>query len=359
MRRGMTSLIVILVLQLALALLLFTRHDPLAGVTSDTRLLPPDAVKNADQLVIDSKPAAGGSTQSARIELLKKNGTWILPGSFDAPAESFKVNALLDRLAALKRGLPIATSEGALRRFKVVDTDFERRLVLSAGGKAVGTVYFGSSPGLRKSDARTSTDKAVYAVDLPTYELPTDAGAWLNADLLRTDTDKLAELDVSSAAPGNGASKASSGAASETDKPIQLVRSKGTDKQPDAWTDPALTGDRHIDNAHVEALVQQLAQLHVEAVLGTAAAPDWQQDHPLLRLTLKNEQAHSVDWALSKPASGDFYVLKSSSQPWFFSISINLGQQLLDAAGADALIGLAKVPAKVPAPSRAKAPGKT
>jgi len=179
----MTLLAVVLVLQLALALLLFLRRDPLAGSTSVTLLLPPDVVRNADHVVIEAKSAAQPATSgdavpggATRLELVKKNGAWVLPASFDAPAAGAKVSALLDRLSGLKRGLPIATSEAALKRFKLVDADFERRLVLSAGDKALATIYFGSSPGPRKSDARLSSDKAVYSVDLPTYELPTDNG---------------------------------------------------------------------------------------------------------------------------------------------------------------------------------------
>src|SRR5579863_3974292 len=196
MRRGMTSLAVLLVVQLALALLLFMRRDPLAATSSDALLIPADAVHQADHLVIEAKAAessAAASGEATRIELMKKDGAWVLPGSFDAPADGGKVSGLLDRLAALKRGLPIATSKPALRRFKVVDDDFERRLVLSAGDKALATVFFGSSPGLRKSDARSAQDQAVYSVDLPTYDLPTDAGAWLSGELLRSDAEHLDE----------------------------------------------------------------------------------------------------------------------------------------------------------------------
>jgi hypothetical protein len=328
MRRGMTSLAVLLVLQLALALLLFMRRDPLAGVTSVTLLLPPDAVRNVDHLVIEAKGgAAGAGGEPTRIDLVRKNGAWVLPGSFDAPAEGTKVSALLDKLAAIKRGLPIATSEAALKRFKVVDEDFERRLVLSAGEKALATVYFGSSPGLRKSDARLSVDKAVYSVDLPTYELPSDSAAWLSGELLQADTAKLAEIDIA-----NGAATGLVGGR------VQLVRTRGTDKQPDSWADPALAGEQHVDSARAEALLQQLQQLHVDAVLGTAPKPEWQQDRPVLSLGLKDEKSHEVDWALSKPQSGDFYVLKSSAQPWFFSISAAVGTQLLDASSRDTLI---------------------
>jgi hypothetical protein len=322
MRRSLTpSLIVVLVLQLALALVLFMRRDPLAGTGSDTPLVRAEAVRGADQIVLESK-----SAESTRIVLKKKEGAWVLPDAYDAPAESGKVSSLLDRLAALKRGLPIATSESALRRFKLVDADFERRLVLSAGGKTLGTVYFGSSPGLRKSDARTAEDRAVYAVDLPTYELPTDLGAWLDEDLLKGDSSTLAEIDVA-------------GPSHDT---IELRRQKGGDKQPDRWTDPSLKGDQRIDSAHAESLVQQLAQLHVDAVLGTAAKPEWQQEHPAVALTLKDDKSQSVQWTLSKPASGDFYVLKSSAHPWYFSVSATAGKQLLDASARAALVVAAK-----------------
>lgn len=360
MRRGMTSLAVVLVLQLALALLLFMRRDPLAGVTSVTLLIQPDAVRNADHLVIESKAgataAAGGAAaaggpavgDATRLELVRKNGAWVLPASFDAPADGAKVSALLDRLSALKRGLPIATSEAALRRFKVADADFERRLVLSAGGKALATVYFGSSPGLRKSDARVATDQAVYSVDLPTYELPTDSGAWLSGELLRGDADKLAEIDIA-----NGA------AAGLVSGRVQLVRTKGTDKQPDSWADPALTGQQHVDGARAESLAQQLEQLHVDAVLGTAPQPEWQQDHPVLSVTLKDEKAHGVDWTLSNPQGSDFYVLKSSSQPWFFSVSPALGKQLIDASAHDTLIPSPKAATPSAAKAHPKPAGKT
>ncbi len=353
MRRGMTILAVVLVLQLALALLLFIRRDPLAGVTSVTMLIPADAVRNADHLVIEAKGAAaaaanGAPGDSTRIELAKKNGAWVMPSSFDAPADGARVSALLDRLSALKRGLPIATSEAALKRFKVVDEDFERRLVLSANGKALATVYFGSSPGLRKSDARFGTDKAVYTVDLPTYELPTDSGAWLSGALLRDDTAKLAEIDIA-----NGA------ATGLVSGRMQLVRVRGTDKQPDSWTDPALTGEQRLDPARAESLAQQLGQLHVDAVLGTSPKPEWQQDHPQLALALKDEKSREVDWTLSRPREGDFYVLKSSSQPWFFSVSAAMGRELIDASARETLIASPKAAPAAATKGAAKPAGKT
>ena len=352
MRRSITPLAVVLIVQLALALLLMMRHDPLAGVKSDTPLLQTGVTKATDELVIEGKPPAAASPtagppgpvstpastpQSSRIVLRKKDAVWVLPDAYDAPADSAKVMALLERLGALKRGLPIATSESALRRFKLVDAEFERRLVLSGGGKTLGTVYLGSSPGLRKSDARTAADRAVYAVDLPTYDVPTDLVAWLDPGLLKGDAAQLAELTI---AAGTG-----------PHEPLALIRQKGTDKQPDAWTASGLKPDQHLDSARVEALVQDLAGLRLDAVLGTTADAAWQQDHPALQLTLKDEKSQSVQWTLSKPASGDFYVLKSSAHPWYFSISASEGKQILDASGREALMAVAKPGAGAPGKS--------
>jgi hypothetical protein len=324
--RAVTSLSILLAAQLGVALLLATRHDPLAGAKFDTPLVPASVVKGADQLIIEGKeptPAGGtaatgtdaatstGLPETVRVEILKKDGKWVLPGQFDIPADPNRVSMLLDRLGTLKRGLPVATSEASLRRFQ-----------LKAGGAILDTLYLGTSPGLRKSDARTSADRAIYAVDLPAYELPADPASWFNADLLRADANGLTELDV-------GTSPADI---------VQLVKQKSADGQLTTWTDPALPGNRHIDSAHADALAAQLSQLRPEKVLGIASKPEWQQDHPALTLELKDDKAKTVEWMLSKPSSGDYYVLKSSAQPWFFSISSSQGKAIIDAGGRDQLI---------------------
>jgi hypothetical protein len=350
MRRVIAPLSVLLALQLALALLLVVRRDPLAGGKLDTPLLQA-TVKDTDQLIIESKetmpggadaaaaesatPAANVQAPTARIELSRKDGKWILPGQFDAPADAGRVNSLLDRLGALKRGLPVATSEASLRRFKVADNDFERRVELRAAGKTLDTLYLGTSPGLRKSDARTGADRAVYAVDLLAYELPTDPGSWLNAELLSADVDELTELDVATAPADR----------------LQLLKQKGADGQASTWTGPSLPGDTHIDNAHADLLVRQLSQMRVDAVLGTTPKPEWQQDHPALRLELKDDKNTTVDWTLSKASSGDYYVLKSSAHPWFFSVGASQAKSMIDAAARNQLIAVGKAEAKPPGKS--------
>src|SRR6185437_183387 len=84
-------------------------------------------------------------------------------------------------------------------RFKLSDDDFVRRLTLRQGDKTVSTVYVGSSSGVRRSDARTDRDHAVYAVDLATYQLPTQWSEWLGGDVLQREPTSVTELDVTTA----------------------------------------------------------------------------------------------------------------------------------------------------------------
>jgi hypothetical protein len=353
--RAVSLLSTVLALQLGLAALLATRHDPLAQARIDTPLLPADAVQRTDQIIIEAKEAKapgstataptastaadatppGNSSEGASVEILKKDGQWVLPSQFDAPADANRVRTLLDRLAALKRGLPIATSEASLRRFKVTDSDFERRLQLKAGGAGLDTIYLGTSPGLRKTDARTGADHAVYAVDLLPYEVPSDAKSWLDSDLLRDDANGLAELDVGE----------------DSSNRLRLLKQGDTAGHAATWTDPALPGSVHVDSAHAQTLVTQLAQLQVDTVLGTEVRPEWQQDRPVLSLELKDGKSKAVNWILSKPSSGDYYVLKSSAHPWFFAVTSPQAKAIIDAGARDQLIAAGKVEAKPTAKS--------
>jgi Domain of unknown function (DUF4340) len=354
MRRPILILIALLAVQLLLALGLAIRTSPLAGVAPESPLLG-TLVANADELVIDSRTTAEGSTTAAaptRIELARHNGEWVMPSEFNIPIKGTKVYDLLARLATLRRGLPIATSGAALERFKLADDDFEHRVVLKRGGKTLGTLYLGSSSGVRQTDARTASERAVYAIDLASYELPAQASDWFDADLLQHNPASLTELQVThphdmltlvrQSAPAAPASAPKSAASSNTAPPAPPVSPIA---QPAMWIDSTLPAGQHLNNANADSLAQAAAQVVVSGVLGTAPKPEWQQEHPALALTLKDNTGHTESWTVSQPTSGDFYVLKSSAQPWYFSLSSGTGKQLLDASARSTLLADSTAPA--------------
>jgi Domain of unknown function (DUF4340) len=319
MQRWIPWLAAALALQLALAVGLGLRGDRL-GPAAAGALLIDAKLDGIDQLVIDGpavNDAAGA--KPARVELLKRDSRWRLPGYHDAPADAARVTSLLERIGKLHRGLPVATTDAAAQRFKVADDEYERRLVMSAGKQALATLYLGNSPGVRKSYARTSADTSVHAVELAAVDLNTAASDWFDQGLLARDEKSIARIDAAGAG-GTGFT----------------LRRGAKDANP-AWQAQGLPGDKAVDAAKADALARAIANFRVHAILATAAQAEWQQDAPVLRLTLEDAQGKSVSWVLSKPKSGDFHVLKTSDQAWFFEVKDWSARSLLDAAAQDKL----------------------
>ncbi|HTT07151.1 MAG TPA: DUF4340 domain-containing protein [Steroidobacteraceae bacterium] len=343
MRRSIPLLIVLLAVQLGLAGLLAMRRNPLASIPPQSPLIGP-AAQSADRLLLEGHADPGAP---ARVEIAKRNGQWVLPGYFNAPADKFKVEDLLSELADLRRGLPIATSSSALERFKLADDDFERRLTLSQGSHTVGKLYFGTSAGARRTDARNASDHAVYSVDLATYELPTQLSSWFANDLLESQPDQLTGVDIQMPQGALHLARQSEPAKPGTvpsETPAAAKTAKAATAAPavsaitPAWSAADVPAGRHLDEAKVEALTHTIGDLRLQGVLGTSAQPDWQQAHPLLTLTLHRMQHADQSWVISQPAGAQYYVLKASSQPWYFSVDASTGKQLLDAATPVALL---------------------
>ena len=180
--RWIPVLATLLALQVGAAVALAVRADRL-GVTLPLSPLIDADLKSIDKLVLDGamggdESAGPAKPPAARVELVRKDGHWTLPDSYGAPAADAKVQGLLDKLANARRGQPIGTSEAALRHFKVANDEYERHVVASASGKVVADLWLGSSTALRKTGVRVAPDRAVYAVDLATWDIPAATGDW-------------------------------------------------------------------------------------------------------------------------------------------------------------------------------------
>ncbi len=365
MRRWIPILAIVLGLQVALAIALGVRGDRLAPTHSDAALVAAD-LKTVDRVVLDgpAKAEAPADTASApaasptttRVEIVKREGQWVLPGYHDAPADAARLQALLDKLTSTPRGFPVAKSADARERFKVADKDYERRLVASRGDKPAAVVFVGAAQGLRKSTARTAQDDVVYAVDLPLQDLATTPSDWLDAGMLKVDAAGLSEIVV----------------AARDRPPLTLMRAVNKDKPQDAatWQGTSLPADKRVDPKLATALTDAMAGIKVNAVLGTAARPEWQT--PELTLSFKGAQGTASTWTIYKPAKEpgkepakdvvkeeDTYVLKASDRPWYLELKGWNGRPLLDVATPDQLVvAAATAAASAPAQAPANAPAK-
>ncbi|MDE2348622.1 MAG: DUF4340 domain-containing protein [Gammaproteobacteria bacterium] len=333
MRRWNLLLAGALCAQLLIAGALSMRHDALANTAPDTPLLGARA-GGADRIVIEAPAPTGGSAPQ-RVELLRRGKGWVVHSAWDVPASRQKVEDLLSRLASLRRGLPIADTADALDRFEVDHRHFDLRLSLSRTGKTFATLYLGKSAGLRKTDARLAGERAVYTVGIDSYSLPADAARWTKADLLQVSEDRLATIAVEGIHGGR----------------IDLARDLPPGKPAGPWKATGLGPGHTLDTAKADALARGVAELRVSKVLGTAADPDWRFDAPAAKLTIGDTSGSTATWTLAKPKSGDFVVLKSSTEPWYFQLTDADAAPLL-AAAAPGGLDAAAAKAVRPAPHR-------
>lgn len=179
----MRNLTVLLIVQLLLALWLFSSSD----TKIDTRPLLPQ-LSAADSLQLSNK--------DGELTLTKQGDNWQLSNGL--PVSQGKLDGLLRDLTALKTGWPVAQSAEAQRRFSVAEDKFEQKLVLKQGEKVLHTLYLGDSPAFRQLYVRTDDDEAIYKAALNRFELSVDESAWLDKQLLRLPVvERIAQGDNS------------------------------------------------------------------------------------------------------------------------------------------------------------------
>lgn len=180
--RGAQLLIGVLAAQLLLAGALLWQSNDEADFVSSSQLVSLDA-KEVDELIIDSVESEGKS-----VMLRRTTKGWEMAGDPAYPADTVKVEGIIDTLASLSPGLPVATTESAQEQLEVADTVFQRRLRVEQGDQQVADLYLGSSPGFRKAHLRKAGEQAIYAARINVFDLPLSSDDWLDKQLLAYDT---------------------------------------------------------------------------------------------------------------------------------------------------------------------------
>jgi len=166
----------LLALQLLLALALFwaQRPNPEAAASGPLLKLPAEQLSRIEL------------TDGEQTLSLTRNpsGQWHLPALEQLPGDSERVQGLVNKLTALRRGWPVATSQQSQERFKVAEDNFERQITLYQQDEVAGRLYLGSSAGHQQAYVRLPEESEVYRGELAQHELPLDAEDWLDKSLL-------------------------------------------------------------------------------------------------------------------------------------------------------------------------------
>jgi len=281
------ALVGLLVLQLLVAFLLVGAGSKKMGPTESAGPL----------LDFDPEQVTGIRIRSPDGELVVITRTedgWIIPALKNLPAAKHKVTALLSKLKGLEKGLPVATSEAALKRFEVGTQTFERKLVLERGEAPTAVLYLGVSPGFRRLLVRADGDQAVYEVKLGLFDAPDQPNNWSDRTLLHLKPEDVRRLTFAG---------------------LTLER---TD---DDWRLTDLAEGEEQDAQAVKQRVRVLTNIDFLGVVGDKEGPATDSKSTPLEIEATLTDGETVCYRITKLAEGDDYLLEASNRPQGFTLA--------------------------------------
>ncbi len=284
MKKWITGLGALLALQLILAVALNM------GGNSYGAFKPEEKLANFEPVQLDKVQI---ETADKRLLLKKVDGQWQLPKLDSFPADQQKVEKLLDTLAGLKKGWPVATSSSAAQHFKVDEDLFERRITLGKGGDEVARLYFGTSPGLRKVHARIADEDEIVTVPFSLFKANANSNDWINKRIL-----KLNESDITRAElPG-----------------LTLQRQDGQWQLTDLGPTEQMLANK------AQTLINKLAGITLESVFTSSDKPELDKETPATKVSLMLKAGDTLGYIFSKLKGGG-YLLQRSDQTRRFKVA--------------------------------------
>lgn len=270
----------------------------------------------------------------AKVVLAKEGDSWLLPDLGKFPADSNRVNTILEKITSSKPDAPIATTAGAKARFKVSDEAFERRITLAQNDKTLATLYLGSSPGFRRSYVRAGGEDTIFALELAAYELPVQLADWEDKTILRLPQKDITALEVAGLRIEQSAQPASPSPEKQTGNESHPAVS------PPVWEAKELKTGRHLEFKPdaVDTLARSLADLTYDKVLGRDVNPEYGLDKPSLTIVLTRKTGDTMTYILGKNPKKEEYTLKVSNRPEYFRLPSYQATALLEAADRKQLL---------------------
>ena len=183
--KKITLLTGLLIFQIVLAFILLYGGSKLNLHTGIQKLLEFDPEQiNAIQITDET-----GQT----IRLTYDNSTWFTDEKF--PADSTRVDRLLNQLNELEHGLAVASLAKTAERFEVSPKQFQRHLQLFEDEQIVVDIYLGTGAGARRSHVRLANGESIFSTTIGSYDLPATLEEWQNKELLLMNADQVDSIE--------------------------------------------------------------------------------------------------------------------------------------------------------------------
>jgi hypothetical protein len=297
MKKWISILSGLLVAQLVLAVAVNLTEQDYGAFETKEKLLGFEKQK-VDRLLIEDGKAS--------VTLKSSADQWVLPDEGDFPATQKSVDSLLDKLAGLEKGWPVATTSSASRRFKVAEDEYERRLTLYSGDEVAARLYIGTSPGFRKVHLRPDEEEAVFVAELNTWEVDAQADGWIDKEVLKLDQAKLEKVEI--------AGKLS-------------LQNQGGEMQ--------LIGLQEQESTNIEeasALVNKLSALRIQSLMGEEASAAYKEKDPALDIEVTLKDGKQLSYQFFEVENQSHYILKRSDRDRYFEVASYLVDPLKGAS---------------------------
>jgi Domain of unknown function (DUF4340) len=275
----------VLAFQVALVAFVFLRGDdtgigtlePLVpGFTGDkvervrifdrtSKSATPDPAEPEDEKEDEGDKKGKPGAQPA-VDLVKKGENWTLASHFNYPVDAQRVSELLDKVEAMRSRAPIASGKARQKQLEVADDSYQRKVVVTTGGKDV-TFYLGASSGQRQTSVRLSGSDEIHGVTgLTAQGVGARASSWVDTAYVDVQAERLASFDV-----------------------VNESGSFHFEKSDDAWQ-PSVGGQAvtppsgmELNKGEIQKLVSRATKIH----LSQPADPKRTIDKPLATVTLR------------------------------------------------------------------------
>jgi hypothetical protein len=289
MKKWISILTGLLVAQLVLAFAVNVTEQDYGVFEAKEKLLGFEKHKIDKLLIEDGKDA---------VTLSHSTGQWVLPDEADFPAMQNSVDSLLDKLAGLEKGWPVATTSSAGRRFKVAEDEYERRVTLYSGDEIVARLYIGTSPGFRKVHLRPSDEEAVFIAEVNTWEVDAQAASWINKEVLKLDEADLEQLEIAGQ--------------------ITLQKQQGELKL------SGLQEQESTNTEEVRDLVSKLSGLSIQSLKGEEESAAYKGKDPILDVQVTLKDGKQLSYQFFTVENEAYYILKRSDMDRYFEVASHL-----------------------------------
>ncbi|MBE0583324.1 MAG: DUF4340 domain-containing protein [Desulfofustis sp.] len=287
MQRIITLAAVLLVVQIVLAAVTMT-----GGNRKYSAFVPEAPFLDFDPRQVVSLQISDG--EGTQVTLKKGESGWVMPEFNNAPADTGRIDELLQRLAAEKKGFAVATTPSAAPQFKVAPAEFSTHMVLAGETATLADFYVGTSAGYRRSHVRNSTEDDIVVINIGGFEIEPAREQWLDKNVLKRDRDQVISLSFPE---------------------FTLLRGE------QGWSLDNPQPGETLAAAAVEELLDSVCGLSIQTLIDETDAAPLFNSEPLLEFSVGDRDGERTTYTFAAlPDDESAFVLRLSNRPFFFKV---------------------------------------